>query len=74
MRVIGQRQATAALYPRGKGQAVHIGQEPGWVPEPVWTQMLEEKSFRLCRGSNLDRSVVQSVAIHYNDWATPAPE
>jgi hypothetical protein len=27
----------------------------------------------LCRGSNLDRSVVQSVARHSTDWATPAP-
>jgi hypothetical protein len=27
----------------------------------------------LCLGSNLDRPVVQSVAGHYTDWATPAP-
>jgi hypothetical protein len=27
----------------------------------------------LCQGSNLDRPVVQSVARHYTDWATPAP-
>jgi hypothetical protein len=26
----------------------------------------------LCRKSNLDRPVVQSVARHYTDWATPA--
>jgi hypothetical protein len=26
-----------------------------------------------CRGSNLDLPVVQSVARHYTDWATPAP-
>jgi hypothetical protein len=26
-----------------------------------------------CRGLNLDRPVVQSVARHYTDWATPAP-
>jgi hypothetical protein len=32
------------------------------------------KIFFLCRGSNLDRSVVQSVARHYTDRATPAPE
>jgi hypothetical protein len=32
--------------------------------------MLREKSFRLCRGSNLDRPVVQPVACHYTDWAT----
>jgi hypothetical protein len=31
-------------------------------PREVWTQRLEEKSFRLSRGSNLDRPVVQPVA------------
>jgi hypothetical protein len=28
-----------------KGPPVAIVQEAGWVPEPVWTQRLEEKSF-----------------------------
>jgi hypothetical protein len=32
-----------ALSP-GKGPPVPIVQESGWVPEPVWTQRLEEKS------------------------------
>jgi hypothetical protein len=46
----------------------------GWMgPEPVWTKSLEEKSSCLCPGWNLDRSVVQSVARHCTDWATPAP-
>jgi hypothetical protein len=45
----------------------------GWAPEPVWTQRLEKKSFGLCRGLNLDRLVVQSVARHYTDLATPVP-
>jgi hypothetical protein len=27
-----------------------------------------------CRGSNPDRTVIQSVVRHYTDWATPAPE
>jgi hypothetical protein len=58
--------------PSGKGLPVPIGQEAGWDPEPVWTQRLEERSFCLCRGSNFDRPVVQSVARHYTDWATPA--
>jgi hypothetical protein len=31
--------------PPGKGPPVHIVQEAGWAPEPVWTQRLEEKSF-----------------------------
>jgi hypothetical protein len=37
-----------ALDP-GKGTPVPIVQEAGWAPEPVWTQRLEEKSFRPCR-------------------------
>jgi hypothetical protein len=44
---------------------VPIVQEAGWAPEPVWTQRVEEESFRLCRGSNVDRLVVQPVARHY---------
>jgi hypothetical protein len=64
--VSGQRQAPAALYlPPGKGPPVPIVQEAGWAPEPVWAQRLQEKSFRLCRGSNLNRQVVQPVARHY---------
>jgi hypothetical protein len=49
---------------------VPIVQQAEWTPEPVWTQWLEEKSFRLCRGSNLDRPVVQPLARHYTDWAS----
>jgi hypothetical protein len=51
--------------PPGKGPPVPIVQEAGWAPEPVWTLRLEEKSFCLCRGSNLYRPVVQSVSRHY---------
>jgi hypothetical protein len=54
----------------GKGHPVSIVQESGWAPETVWTQRLEEKLFRLCRGSNFNRPVVQPVARHYTDWAT----
>jgi hypothetical protein len=66
----GQRHAQAALYPGGKDPLVPIIQDAGWAPEPVWTQRLEEKLFRLCRGSNLDHPVVQPVARHYTAWAT----
>jgi hypothetical protein len=41
----GQLHAPAALLPLGKGPPVLIVQEAGWVPEPVWTQRTEEKSF-----------------------------
>jgi hypothetical protein len=51
----------------GKRPAVPIVQEAGWASEPVWTQRLEEISFRFCRGSNLDRPVVQPVARHCTD-------
>jgi hypothetical protein len=54
----------------GKRRSVPIVQEAGWAAEPVWTERLEEKSFRLCRGSNLDRPVVQPIARHYTGWAT----
>jgi hypothetical protein len=57
----------------GKGPPVPIAQEPGWAPEPVWTHRLEEQSSCLCRRSNLDRPVVQSVARRYTDWATRLP-
>jgi hypothetical protein len=53
-----------------KGPPVPTVQEAGWAPEPVWTQRLKEKYFRLCRRSNLDRPVVRPVARHYTDWAT----
>jgi hypothetical protein len=34
----------------------------------------ELTEFCLCRGSSVDRPVVQPVARHYTDWATPAHE
>jgi hypothetical protein len=49
---------------------VPIGPEVGWAREPVWTEVTG-KTLHLCRGSSLDRPVVQSVARHYTDWATP---
>jgi hypothetical protein len=53
----------------GERTPVHIVQEAGWAPQPVWTQRLEKKYFPLCRGSNLYRLVVQPVARDYTDWA-----
>jgi hypothetical protein len=58
------------VLPPGKGPT---GQEAGWATEPVWTQRLEELSSCLCRESNLDCPVVQSVVRHYTDWTTPIP-
>jgi hypothetical protein len=59
-----QSRPSRDLLP-GKGSPVPIAQEAGWATEPVWTQRLKEKFFRLCRGSNLDRAVVQPVVRHY---------
>jgi hypothetical protein len=56
-----------------KGPPVPTGQEARCVPQPVWTQRLEKKSFRLSRESKSDSSVVHFAARHYTDWATPAP-
>jgi hypothetical protein len=54
-----------ALRPE-KGPLVPIVQEAGWALKPGSTQRLEEKFSCLCRGSNLDRPVVQSVLRHYS--------
>jgi hypothetical protein len=66
--VSGQRHAP--LYPRGKDPPVHTAQEAGWAPEPIWTEMLEEKSFRLCRGSNLDLSWLSYLPHMYSSYDT----
>jgi hypothetical protein len=55
-----------ALAP-GKGPPVPIVQEVRWAPNSVLTQRLEEKSFSVCLGSNLNRPVIQPVARHYID-------
>jgi hypothetical protein len=50
-----------------KSTLVPIGQEAGQAPVVVLSERLEEKSFRLCRESNLDRSVNHPVARHFTD-------
>jgi hypothetical protein len=54
-----------ALLP-GKGPPVLIVQEAGWASAGLDTEA-RGKILCLCRGSNLDRPVVQSVAAHYTD-------
>jgi hypothetical protein len=51
--------------PERKETPVPIGEEAGWASEQVWTQEVRRKIFCLCRGSNLDRPVVQSIARHW---------
>jgi hypothetical protein len=53
--------------PSGNGTPVPIVREAGWAPEPDWTQRIEEKFFRLCRGSNLEPPAVLPVSRHYTD-------
>jgi hypothetical protein len=50
-----------------KGPSVPIVQEAAWVPEPVWTQRLEEKFFTSAGDRTSIVPVVQSVARHYTD-------
>jgi hypothetical protein len=56
--------------PTGKGPPVPIVQETGWAPDTD----IRGKISCLCRGSILDLLVVQSIAKHYTDWATPSPK
>jgi hypothetical protein len=58
MGVSDQRHIPPALYSRGKDPPVRIGQEAGWTSELVWTRARGKILF-VCRGSNLDRPVVE---------------
>jgi hypothetical protein len=61
---------TAQTYRHVETPGTHCA--GGWVGPRAGldTLRLEEKSFRLCRGSNLDRPVVQPVARHCSHQAT----
>jgi hypothetical protein len=61
--VSGQRHAPAVLYHRGKNPGTNC--TGGWVGLRAGLDTEDrEKSSCLCRGSNPDRPVVQSVARH----------
>jgi hypothetical protein len=62
MGVSGQRHALAALYPLGKDPGTHwIG---SWVgPRAGLDAGARRKILCLCRGSNLDRPIVQPVVL-----------
>jgi hypothetical protein len=69
MGVSGQRHAPFALCTGEKTPGTHC--TGGWVGLRAGLDTEDKaKIFRLCRESNLDRSVVQSVVRHYADWAT----
>jgi hypothetical protein len=67
MGVSGQRQAPPELYPQEKGPRYPLYRRLGGPQSRSGHKRLEEKSFRLCWGSNLDRPVVQPVATHEDD-------
>jgi hypothetical protein len=67
----GQRHAPTGICPEERTPGTHCTE--GWVgPRAGLDTELRGKILNLCRGSNLDRPVVQSVVRHYTDWATPA--
>jgi hypothetical protein len=69
----GRRHAPAALYPQGKDPGTHwTGGRVG--PRACLDTEDGGKIFCPCRGSKLVRPVIQSVARHYTDWATPASD
>jgi hypothetical protein len=66
MGVSGQRHAPAVLYPRGKDPGTHW--TGGWVDQRACMDTeVRGKILCPCRGSNLDRPVVQPIARHYSD-------
>jgi hypothetical protein len=72
MGVNGQRHAPAALCAGERTLGTHC--TGGWVGLRAGLDTEDRgKIICPCRGSNLDRPVVQSVSRHYTDLATPAP-
>jgi hypothetical protein len=69
--VSGQRHAPAVLCPGERTPGTHC--TGGWVGLRAGLDTeVRGKILCPCRGSNLNRPVVQSIARHYTDWATPA--
>jgi hypothetical protein len=72
MGVSGQRHAPAALCAGERTPGTHC--TGGWVGLRAGLDTeVRGKILCPCRGSNLDRPVVQSIVRHYTDWSTPAP-
>jgi hypothetical protein len=70
--VSGQRHASAVLCPGERTPGTHC--TGGWVgPKAGLDTEVRGNILCPCRGSNLNRPIVQPVARHYTAWATPAP-
>jgi hypothetical protein len=69
-----QLHAPAALYPRGKRPRYPLYWRLGGPQSRSRHRGYRKNPLYLRQRSNLDRPVVQSVARHYIDWATPAPQ
>jgi hypothetical protein len=69
MRMSGQSHAPAALYPRGNDLRYPLDRRLGG-PQSRSGHRDCRKILCLCRESNLDSRVVQSVDRHYTDLAT----
>jgi hypothetical protein len=67
MGVSGQGHAPVAFYARGKDRRYTLYRRLGGSQSRSGHRVYRKKFFHLCRESNLDRSVVQSVARHYTD-------
>jgi hypothetical protein len=69
MEVSGQLHGPAAL-PAGKEPLVHIGYEPEWIPEPIWTRWWREK-FPSPAGIRTPDHQARSPTLYH--WANPVP-
>jgi hypothetical protein len=71
--VSGQRHPRPRFTPGERTPSTHC--TGGWVVPRVSldTGAKVKTLFCLCRGSNLNHPVVQSIVRHYTNWATPVP-
>jgi hypothetical protein len=73
MGVSGQRHSPPRFTPGERTPGTHW--EGGWEgPRAGLDTEATGKIIFICPGSNLDHPVVQSVARHYTNWASPAPQ
>jgi hypothetical protein len=66
MGVSGKRHDPGALYPQGEEPRYPLDRRLVGIRAGLDTKV-REKILCVCRGTNLDRPVVQSVARHYTD-------